>query len=183
MTTIAWEDLYKSNKTPWREAKPNIDELLTHSGVSGGTALDLGCGTGEWAVGLAKKEFTVEALDFSEEALKVAQLQTGSDAVNFVHWDLEELAHYSFKHPFYDLILDEKVLAFIRAKQSYLDAVHSVLKGVYVLTIFHEHDENPIICVPKAEFDRLVLSRFKVLTSTIINPRPGKVVATYYLTK
>ncbi len=174
-----WNSSYKSNLTPWREEKPDIDEILKITGISGGAALDLGCGTGEWGIALAKRGFEVESLDFSAEALKIALLQ--SKKVTFVEWDLEKLSDYAFKRIKYDLILDQKVLAFIKDKEKYLNTIQSVLGGVFVLTVFHEHDEKPAISVPIKLFNKLILSRFSVIHSNESNPRPGKIFATYYL--
>ena len=173
----AWDNLYKKGETTWREPA-DINELIDKSGVRNGATLDLGCGTGEWAIGLDNIGFKVEGLDYSQEALSVAMSQKSS--VSWAKWDLEELNKYEFKNEKYDLILDHKVLAFISNKNEYLDEIKKRLSGKFVITVFHEHEKTGI-CISKAEFDRLVLSRFTPYHTDIYNPRPGKVFATYYL--
>ena len=178
MNKEQWDTSYQNNLTPWREPF-EINDVLEHAGVTKGSALDLGCGTGEWGIALAEKGFEVEGLDFSTEALKIAR--SLSDKVRWVEWDLEKLNEYAFKHDSYDLILDHKVLAFIENKEKYLDTIASRLSGVYVLTVFHEHDKKGAINVPKDLFDKLIPPRFKISYSQSWNPRQGKVFATYWL--
>lgn len=179
MQIVNWDKSYQNNQTPWREAKPDVDSLLGQSGITGGSALDLGCGTGEWGIALADKGFEVEGLDYSADALSIARSQ--SKKVTFVEWDLEKLSSYPFKHEKYNLIIDQKVLAFIQDKETYLNTIRQKLSGVFVLTVFHQHDEKPAICVPKTLFDRLIPSRFEVVHSELSTPRPGKIFATYWL--
>lgn len=181
MKKKGWDYSFKNGLTPWREGA-NVDEVLRIPRISGGNALDLGCGTGEWAIALAKKGFEVEGLDFSSEALRIAQSLPNAQKVTWAKWDLEKLAQYPFKHALYDIVIDHKVLSFIQEKENYLEAVKFILSGVYILTVFHEHDKKGAIVILKDEFNRLILPRFKVLDSTVTKPRPGKVLATYYLT-
>lgn len=175
-----WDYSFQNSLTPWRE-EADIETLLEISQIKSGSALDLGCGTGEWAIALSDKGFEVEALDFSAEALKIAQSLSGAKKVNWVHWDLEQLAKYGFKTILYDLIIDHKVLAFIKDKEKYLDTVKKKLGGVYVLTVFHEHDKKGAINLSRDEFNQLVPQRFEIIHVQHVSPRPGKVLATYYL--
>jgi SAM-dependent methyltransferase len=50
--------------------------------------LDAGCGTGRYAIELARRGFVVTGLDAAAELLAVARQQAGADAVTFVHADL-----------------------------------------------------------------------------------------------
>lgn len=172
-----WDKAYKIGETPWREPV-EISELLNKSGVSSGNVLDLGCGTGEWAIEFDRAGFAVEGIDFSRHALDIAMAEKSK--VTWVEWDLENLSDYVFKSEKYNLILDHKVLAFIVDKEKYLNTVKQKLGGVYVLTVFHEHESSGI-CVSQTDFDRLVRPRFIIHYSKVHKPRPGKVFATYYL--
>lgn len=60
-------------------------ELLRHFGVNPKSVLDLACGTGAFAVGLAGKEFSVWGLDFSESMLALAR-RKAEEADVAVEW-------------------------------------------------------------------------------------------------
>jgi ubiquinone/menaquinone biosynthesis C-methylase UbiE len=66
-------------------------DLIERHGTSGKTLLDIGCGTGKSAIGLAGLGFTVTGFDFSEEMLKVARAKPGARAVDFVLADARAL--------------------------------------------------------------------------------------------
>lgn len=173
-----WEKSYLTGRTPWREEVGDVTEFLRITRARPGPALDLGCGTGEWAIAITQHGFDVEALDYSSQALSIAQ--SLSDAPHWVNWDLEDLANYPFRHETYELVIDWKVLAFIKDKTKYLDQVRAVLHGTFALTVFHELEKAPDICVPLAEFNQLILPRFDIIEKEVIK-QPGKVSATYYL--
>jgi ubiquinone/menaquinone biosynthesis C-methylase UbiE len=71
-----------------------FDDILREAGLSGGTALDVGCGTGELAVKLAERGFTLTATDVSEVALdkarKRAQDAKVSNRVTFLRADAHD---------------------------------------------------------------------------------------------
>ncbi|XQY90780.1 class I SAM-dependent DNA methyltransferase [Metabacillus sp. HB246100] len=64
------------------------------------SVLDLGCGTGEIAVRLAKQQLSVAGVDLSEDMLTVAQAKAIDNNVNilFVEQDMRELS--GFQEPF-----------------------------------------------------------------------------------
>ena len=68
--------------------------------------LDAGCGTGRYAIELARGGFVVTGLDAAAELLAVARQQAGADAVTFVHADLGALA----PAPAYQAVLCRGVL-------------------------------------------------------------------------
>jgi len=66
-------------------------DLLTAELEGGGAVLDLGCGPGHHAVGLAERGFTVTAVDYSSSMLELARTrarQAGIATVTFVEADL-----------------------------------------------------------------------------------------------
>ncbi len=73
-----------------------INQHATYESV-----LELGCGSGEIAIALAKDDKYVEASDLSEAMLKAAVQKAGSDKVNFYQQDMRDLKQ---KHVF-DLIV------------------------------------------------------------------------------
>ena len=72
-----WDDMYKRPLAdiPWEiEAPPSeLTELIKTKKVEPGAALDIGCGTGNYAQYLAKKGFTVTGIDFSRTAVAIAR--------------------------------------------------------------------------------------------------------------
>lgn len=61
--------------------------------------IDLGCGDGRITVGLAKKGFDVEGLDFSKNLLRMAKRKAKKNglSINFYHQDLH---HLDLKHKY-----------------------------------------------------------------------------------
>jgi len=177
----SWDSSYKSGFTPWRDTNPQVESIIEKARITSGGVLDLGCGSGEWSAAFARKGFEVEGLDYSDEAIKIAQSQTTT--AEFTNWDLEDLERYPFKKEGYELILDLKVLAFIKDKNKYLQTIANKLMGIFFLQVFHKHDEKPSICVTKEEFAETVLKFFNVKSEEILEPRTGKVIGTYYLIK
>jgi SAM-dependent methyltransferase len=69
-----------------------IEAMLARRGVApGARLLDAGCGTGRYAVELARRGFRVTGVDAAAELLAVARRQAGADTVTFVHGDLRAL--------------------------------------------------------------------------------------------
>lgn len=174
-----WEESYKKGEIPWRDFSPDLSKALKKAGIFSGVVLDLGCGTGELSKWLSDHDFVVEGIDFSEEALKTAKNICPS--CHFVNWDLEDLENYPFKHEKYDIILDSKVIAFIKNKDKYLDVIKSRLKGVFILQVFLRADEKPLIAVNEEELELMLKERFGILDKQV-KSSPGKVWAEYLLT-
>ena len=66
-------------------------ELIDLHGAAGKRLLDIGCGTGKSALGLARLGFRVTGIDFSEEMLRIALGKPGANAVTFVLADVRNL--------------------------------------------------------------------------------------------
>jgi SAM-dependent methyltransferase len=84
-----------------------IAAILAGRGLAGAARLlDAGCGTGRYAVELARRGFRVTGVDAAAELLVVARQQAGADTVTLVHGDLRALPAVSA----YDAILCRGVL-------------------------------------------------------------------------
>jgi ubiquinone/menaquinone biosynthesis C-methylase UbiE len=84
-----------------------IEAMLAGRGLAAGARLlDAGCGTGRYAVELARRGFRVTGVDAAAELLAVARRQAGADTVTLVHGDLRALPASSD----YDAILCRGVL-------------------------------------------------------------------------
>src|SRR5262245_65003357 len=103
------EMLYKnatsSEDLPWhRDEPPRLLVEAVSQRKATGRALDLGCGTGAYAVYLAKLGYEVTALDFIAKALDMAQARAVAAGVS-VHWIHGDVLTWRSDGR-YDLVLD-----------------------------------------------------------------------------
>ncbi|WKG02631.1 bifunctional 2-polyprenyl-6-hydroxyphenol methylase/3-demethylubiquinol 3-O-methyltransferase UbiG [Mycolicibacterium sp. HK-90] len=85
---------YRLGFTPW-DGHPlahSLIELVEGGALPPGTALDLGCGTGDNAVYLAGHGWQVTGVDYVDKALKKARAKAGPLPVNFVKADVTQLS-------------------------------------------------------------------------------------------
>ncbi|MFS0780841.1 class I SAM-dependent DNA methyltransferase [Bacillus sp. 1P06AnD] len=66
---------------------------MQRAGASGKAVLDVGCGTGEFSVRLAKEGFEVSGVDLSEDMLSIAREKAGEQKVtlNLYHQNMAQL--------------------------------------------------------------------------------------------
>ena len=95
-----YQVLYKNHAI--QEAYAFIDKLITHLNTKlTYQLLEMGCGTGEHAVYLNQKGFTVTGLDFSETNIALAR-QFENQQLHFYQHDMRDI----FRTAYYDLILN-----------------------------------------------------------------------------
>lgn len=95
MDAHEWDDLYAAATAEhgvWARSAPRVVAEIVGD-LPAGRALDLGCGEGRVTRLLLERGWTVTAVDFSAEALKVARrlAKTGADRVTWVHADVTRL--------------------------------------------------------------------------------------------
>jgi SAM-dependent methyltransferase len=105
---------YRLGFTPWdghplAESLRNLVEGNELPALPVGNALELGCGTGDTAIYLAKRGWRVTAVDFVPTALEKARAKPGAENVNFVQADVRQLRQAGFGGPF-QLIVDNGCL-------------------------------------------------------------------------
>ncbi len=134
------------NKIPWiYETPPDIlIELINSGKIKPCKTVDLGCGTGNYAIYLASKGFTVTGIDISSEAISIAKKSANEKNVkcNFliadVNGDLSDIEHD------YDFAYDWELLhhIFPERRQNYVKNVYSLLNsdGIYLSVSFSEND-------------------------------------------
>ncbi|MGD0362136.1 MAG: class I SAM-dependent methyltransferase [Bryobacteraceae bacterium] len=70
-----FREMYERGSTPWDIGKPDFNLVQTVAAIpiKPGTALEIGCGTGDNAIWLAQQRFQVVGVDSSEIAIRKAR--------------------------------------------------------------------------------------------------------------
>ncbi len=144
-----WEKMYEMplEDLPWeiKEAPQELKAYIEANKSEGGTALDAGCGTGNFSVYLAKNGYAVTGVDYSEKALSIARKNNEELKLPIVYLraDLIELEKASTGKT-YDLILDYKVSHHLNGEQlkEYVRQCLRVLKpqGRILLACYSDKD-------------------------------------------
>lgn len=77
---------------PYDEWSEYILELLSENGITEGSIVELGCGTGEITTRLAKSGYSVIGIDISEEMLFEAGSKLSEEDILYVNMDMTELS-------------------------------------------------------------------------------------------
>jgi SAM-dependent methyltransferase len=87
-----WQAFYPTmfSETRFAEAVEDVAKVLALSGISSGSALDLGCGPARHSALLAKKGFSVTAVDRSPFLLSKAREHTAGLQIEFVESDMRQ---------------------------------------------------------------------------------------------
>ena len=80
-----WEQLYRDEFTPWDTGRPDshLIDLVCEYPIRPCTALDVGCGTGESSLWLARHGFNVTGMDLSTTAIDIAKSKSGAARCRF----------------------------------------------------------------------------------------------------
>jgi 2-polyprenyl-3-methyl-5-hydroxy-6-metoxy-1,4-benzoquinol methylase len=101
-----YELAYRFTQPGWdQNTVPNEVAELAKRGVSGGRALDLGCGTGTHSIFLAQKGYTVVGVDFASRAINLANQKNRQEGVK-VDFRLGDVTRLDFLHEPFDIVLD-----------------------------------------------------------------------------
>src|SRR5262249_32740518 len=96
----------------------------------GALILDAGCGPGHHAVRLANRGFSVEAVDFSEAALKMAKANVAAHGMEeLVNVRREDIRAFSFENGQFDYILCWGVLMHVKDVERALTELNRVLRN------------------------------------------------------
>ncbi len=89
---------YRIGFTPWdghplaRTLQILVEGTGDTAALPPGSALDLGCGTGDASIYLARHGWTVTGVDFVPKALERARAKAANLSVNFLHADVTHLS-------------------------------------------------------------------------------------------
>ncbi|TSA56095.1 class I SAM-dependent methyltransferase [bacterium] len=134
------------NEIPWNiETPPNVLVELVDSGkVKPCKTIDLGCGTGNYAIYLASAGFDVTGIDISPTAIKIAKENAKKKGIkcNFLVADV--LGNLNEVKGTFDFAYDWELLHHIFPEQRriYIENVYKVLnpRGKYLSVCFSEKD-------------------------------------------
>lgn len=102
-----WTAKYRDGDTPWDSglASQELIRVLAENGITGGRALELGCGTGTNAVYLAQHGFDVTAVDCTPLALDQARLKARDAGVD-IRWIEGDVQRFGADLEPVDLVFD-----------------------------------------------------------------------------
>jgi len=141
------ENIYREmplDKIPWNiESPPEILQQIVKTGkIKPCKAIELGCGTGNYALYLAMMEFDVMGIDFSETAIEIAKKGLIDKDIMCQFMVCDVLGDFSeFKETF-DFAYDWELLhhIFPPDRNKYLNNIIQILKpdGIYLSVCFSE---------------------------------------------
>ena len=102
-----FEKRYKNGNKPWDNNRPDTNHvnLLAKQRINAKKVLDVGCGTGQNCIWLAKNGFEVTGTDFSSTAIKLAKENAKKNNVNVAFIENDFLKNKVKGYPF-DFIYD-----------------------------------------------------------------------------
>jgi 2-polyprenyl-3-methyl-5-hydroxy-6-metoxy-1,4-benzoquinol methylase len=150
MSNNVWDNVYKDTpleEIPWRsESAPWLYQFIEDKTIPVGTVLDLGCGTGEKSIYLAKEGFNVVGVDISKTAIKHARefADKAGVKVEFYNKDATNLSF--LKDKTFDFVLDFANLHGIAKEKQprYVQEIakHLKPKGLFFLRCFSKRTPN-----------------------------------------
>jgi SAM-dependent methyltransferase len=143
------EDIYKKlspEELPWNiETPPDIlIELVESVTVKPCKAVDLGCGTGHYAMYLAQKGFDVTGIDISPTAIKLSQEKAEKERVTCKFMVADVLGNLNEVKDTFDFAYDWSLLHHVYPEKriNYIENVNRILNsgGHYLSVCFSEKD-------------------------------------------
>jgi SAM-dependent methyltransferase len=152
----AWSETYRTgDHCVWDHASPStelVGYILGARLPSRARVLDLGCGTGADAIFLAKQNLEVHAVDFSKEALLLAERRATQENV-VVDWRECSALDTPFDDGYFDLITDRGCFHHIGGarRRQYAVEIARILKpgGVLFLRGCQASDDGPFFPVER----------------------------------
>jgi SAM-dependent methyltransferase len=104
-----WQSFYdyRARSCPFFQLVPdeNLSEWLQHGRIAPGSALDLGCGNGRNSIFLARRGFSVQAVDYSVSAVAWAKEEIANAQVS-VRVHCSSVFEFQVNPSSYDLVYD-----------------------------------------------------------------------------
>jgi SAM-dependent methyltransferase len=98
---------YAAGDTPWDHEQPPPELMAAIAPLTPGRALDLGCGYGRAAVYMARRGWTVDAIDFVDLAIAGAERRAAAAGVaDLIDFHISSVTDLPFLDGPYDFALD-----------------------------------------------------------------------------
>lgn len=112
-------------------------DRLAAAGVTGGRLLEVGCGDGDFLLQAARRNFSVEGLDYSPHSCAKAQAKLGAAARILCG----EISAAADRRESYELCVACDVIEHVRQPAAFLQAVHALLRpGGWVFLVTPDLD-------------------------------------------
>jgi SAM-dependent methyltransferase len=189
---LLFELFYRFGFTPWEGHKlPSAMTSLVEKPAAfpPGRALDIGCGTGDASIYLARHGWTVTAIDFVPAALNRARKKADAAGVNirFLQADATKLTSYGLGDNF-RLFVDNGCLHGLSddGRDSYVRAVTTMAApgARLILAGFLEGKRRGPRGFNQAEVEKRFAPQWELLSSGVdqaVSNDPGDPIAVYHL--
>ncbi len=182
-----WDARYNEGDGPRWSGRPNGRLLAEVSGLTPGRAFDVGCGEGADAIWLARRGWTVTAIDVSDVALRRAH-QAAARAGAAVEWVRGDALRTKLPARSFDLLsLQYPALPKAAGETAVRMLLDVVRPGGLLLAVYHDLDDehrehmkaqgvDPADYVDAADLGRLLDDDFTVELHAVeprIDPPPG----------